>query len=78
MVKCGHRKPKKFHVEFHHEKLGWRNVLFTERSRQYCTGYVDAMDSLYPSRPYRVVATYADGSIAVVHKTFGRGEVHTN
>ena len=67
-----------FHVEIHHEVLGWRKVSFTEsKTKGYCDGYVDACDSWYPSNPMRIVRVDKDGT-KVVRETKGRGEVHTN
>jgi len=67
-----------YHVEMHHEVLGWRKVPFAEhRTRAYCDGYVDACDSMYPSRPMRIVKKDKDET-KVVRETKGRGEVHLN
>lgn len=63
------------------ERLGWREVPFTKQgSKTYCEGWVDCMDSHYPSRPCRIVCVdSAHPSVeTVVRETRGRGEVHTN
>jgi hypothetical protein len=56
----------------------WRTVNFTIGGLPYCRGYVDAMDSLYPSPPYRVVELVGSDEIRVVQETTGRAAVHTN
>lgn len=61
-------KPKYFVETYYGE---WVKVPFTESDiKAYCDGYVDAMDSLYPSRPYRIVK---DGK--VIRETKGRARV---
>ena len=73
------RRPRSWHVERNEgEPLGWRPISFAAGTLQYCEGWVDAMDSCYPSKPMRIVATFADGSIQVVRKTEGRSGVHLN
>ena len=71
------RRVRSYHVE-RSSSDGYRAIIGTYGARGYCEGWVDAMDSLYPSVPYRIVATYADGSIEVVRETKGRSAVHTN
>lgn len=56
----------------------WRAVPFCQGTRDYCDGYLDAMDSLYPSAPYRVIWYEKSGIWDVYRETKGRGEVHTN
>ena len=69
-------KRKTYRVEKHYPELGWRTVWHTKgASKEYCTGWVNAMDSLYPSKPHRIVQ---DNMGIVVYETKGRGEVHTN
>ena len=65
-----------YHVEMYRPlPLGWRIVSLTRtRSRDYCEGYVDAYDGLYPSQPMKIVRN--DGKL--VRETKGRGAVHTN
>lgn len=47
---------KVYKVQMHHESLGWRNVSFVEsKTKAYCDGWVDCMDSMYPSRPMRII-----------------------
>lgn len=53
---------------------GWRPVPLIEGSRDFCDGYVAAMDSMYPNRPYRIVRS--DGEI--YRETNGKSEVHLN
>ena len=69
---------KSYHVETYHLQLGWRKAPFAEGVRQYCQGWVDHSDSLYPSPPMRIVATGTDGKTEIVRATSGRGKVHTN
>lgn len=52
----------KYHVEVYRSVGGnlcllrWMPVPFAEsNTRAYCEGYVDAMDSLYPSAKYRIM-----------------------
>jgi hypothetical protein len=56
--------------------LGWRRVFGACGTRQFCNGWIAAMDSCYPSNPFRIVAAFADGSTEIVHETKGRGNVH--
>lgn len=68
-----------YYVERKHDELGWRKVPFAEhRTRAYCDGYVDAFDSMYPSKPLRIVSEKKDGDTKVVRETKGHGEVHLN
>jgi len=68
-----------FHVEMNRPGLGWVKISFTEcKNKMYCQGYVDCMDSHYPSNPVRIVKTEVDGVTKVVCETKGRGEVHLN
>lgn len=56
----------------------WMNTPFAGGTLSYCRGWVDAMDSLYPSPRYRI-AEFVDGDlIRVVHETTGRAAAHTN
>jgi hypothetical protein len=77
-------KVKRYYVERksnHSHPLwqDWYKVPFIEhRSRSYCDGYVDAMDSLYPSDPCRIIKEDEDGIKTVVRETKGRGAVHLN
>lgn len=73
------RRPNRWHVERKEDDpVGWMPIFGASGTRQYCEGWVDAMDSCYPSKPLRIVATFADGSIEVVRMTKGRGNVHQN
>lgn len=70
-----------YHVEalYAAQGLGWCAVCGAAGSRAYCDGWVNAMDSLYPSRPHRIVKTTADGSLyEVVKETPGRAAPHLN
>lgn len=59
--------------------LGWCPIPFVEhKTRAYCDGYVDALDSMYPSKPVRIVKKEKDGTIKIVRETKGHGSVHTN
>jgi hypothetical protein len=56
--------------------VGWFKLPLTHhQTKAYCDGYVDAMDSLYPSSPHRIVKTDKDGTAKVVRETKGRGPV---
>lgn len=58
--------------------LEWQPVPFTEaQSLQYCRGWVEAMDSLYPSPPYRIVKITGDTQI-ILRQTTGRAAPHVN
>ena len=72
-------KVKRYYVERKSNRLDWYKVAFIEhRTRSYCDGYVDAMDSLYPSDPCRIIKEDEDGIKTVVRETKGRGAVHLN
>jgi hypothetical protein len=73
------RRAIRWHVERKEDDpLGWRTIFSASGTRQYCEGWVDAMDSCYPSKPYRIVASFADGSIEIVRVSKGRAGVHLN
>ncbi len=73
------RKPKRFHVERNEGvTLGWRTIFGACGTRQFCEGWVTGMESCYPSKPHRIVATCPDGSIEIVLETRGHGEVYLN
>lgn len=58
---------------------GWMKVSFTETNQKaFCDGFLMAMDSLYPSAPYRIVKFEKDGTKKIVKETRGHGAVHTN
>ena len=68
-------KAVSYHVESNRGELGWGKVPFTEtKSLMYCIGYVRAMDSVYPSRPHRIAATFTDGTTSVFSETKGRAK----
>ncbi len=68
-----------YYVEKYHDVLKWCKIPFTEhKTKAYCDGYVDAMDSMYPSKPMRITKKEKDGTIKVVRETKGRESVHTN
>jgi len=72
-------KGDRFWVEKWHDVLGWRAVDFASSNAvQYCHGYLDAMDSLYPSAKYRICKRDSPSNMKVLRETGGRGEVHTN
>ena len=48
------------------------------KRQAYCDGYIDAMDSLYPSDPCRIIKEDENGVKTVVRETKGRGAVHLN
>lgn len=67
-------------ASFHVERLfctGWRKLAFTERNLSYCEGYVDALDSLYPSDSMRIVKA-VNGKESVVREVAGKAGVHLN
>jgi len=68
-----------YYVEMNcNNDLGWRRVPFAEhRTRAYCDGYVDAHDSMYPSRPMRIIQE-KDGTTKVIRETKGHSKVHVN
>lgn len=53
----------------------WYLLSFAKGSKDYCQGFVDAMDSLYPSRPYRI-AYFECERWHIVRETKGRGAAH--
>lgn len=71
---------KVYKVQVQRDDLGWRTIPFAEGTRAYCDGWVDCMDSMYPSKPCRIICI--DGKHPqpwhVVRETKGRGAVHTN
>jgi len=69
-----------YHIEINYNnKLGWHKVPFAEhKNRCYCDGYLDALDSRYPSDPARIIKTEKDGSKKIIRETKGHGKVHTN
>ena len=51
----------------------WKPIAFAEsNSVQYCHGYVDAMDSLYPSPPFRICKRISGAKFKVLRETNGR------
>jgi hypothetical protein len=56
----------------------WYNIPFQHGSRDYADGYVDAMDSMYPSHPYRIITYDKEGHVQVYRETRGRSHVRTN
>jgi hypothetical protein len=74
------KRAKLHHVDaYYPEPLGWSTVFGTRgETRGFCEGWVSAMDSLYPSRPHRIIATYADGSTKLIRQTPGRASPHLN
>lgn len=66
-----------YFIEKYYDK--WCKIPFAEhKTKAYCDGYVDAMDSIYPSKPMRIVKKEKDGIIKIVRETKGRGSVHIN
>jgi hypothetical protein len=64
--------PKLCHIEVFKDK--WEKVLFTEgNTKSYCDGYVDAMDTLYPSPRYRIIR---DG--CVIRETVGHSRLRVS
>lgn len=58
--------------------LRWRTVSFTEtQSIQYCHGWLDAMDSVYPSAPYRIMKV-TGATQEIIRETKGRAAPHVN
>lgn len=56
----------------------WNSVPFQQGTRDYADGYVDAMDSLYPSDAHRIISYDKEGHVEVYRETRGRANVHTN
>lgn len=56
----------------------WADVSFAAGTKSYCQGYVDAMDSMYPSPRHRIIEYVEDELIRVVYETAGRNAPHTN
>lgn len=57
----------------------WAHVPFAEGVLSYCNGYVDAMDSLYPSPAYQIRKFgIVTRDMSIVRETNGRNAVHTN
>lgn len=56
----------------------WVSTSFQSGSKNYCDGYLDAMDSMYPSAPYRIITYDDQGIVNVYRETRGRSSVHTN
>ena len=71
-------KNVKCHVEKGNDIGLWVNIRGSEGTKQFCLGWVMAMDSCYPSSPYRIIETHYNGSISIWRKTKGRGAVHLN
>ena len=72
---------KLFRVQHHHEVLGWMTIPFAEGSRRYCDGWVDCMDSIYPSRPVRIICIeniLQPKVFTVVRETEGQAAPHVN
>ncbi len=69
---------KTYLIQRQNPDKAWVATPFQSGSKDYCDGYLDAMDSLYPSAPYRII-TYDDkGIVNVYRETKGRSSVHTN
>lgn len=68
-----------YHIErFTDNVLGWHPIPFaSHKNKTYCDGYVDALDSMYPSKPVRIIKT-EKGETKVVRETKGRGEIQLN
>ena len=70
---------KRYHVEAYRKSIGWQRIPFAESTtRAYCDGWVDCMDSMYPSPPMRIVCIDGDKVLKVIRETKGRAAVHTN
>jgi len=63
----------------HRDIEGWTPVSFvSSNSVQYCHGYLDAMDALYPSPPYRICKRVSGAKMKVIRETKGRAAPHVN
>ena len=62
-------------IQRKHDALGWRDVPFASGNRSYCDGYLNCADSMYPSKPVRIVRLSDD---KVVRETKGRAAPHVN
>jgi hypothetical protein len=70
------RRPKQYHVEWRNHEGQWFTLNGSSGTRQYCEGWVAALDSAYPCDPLRIIAEYNDHSIEVVRETRGRSRAH--
>lgn len=66
------------HVERRNDSGTWMKLFGADGARGFCEGWVACMDSMYPSPPMRIIATFADGSTKVIRETKGRRGVHLN
>lgn len=58
---------------------GWAPIPFAEGTLAYCNGYVDAIDSLYPSNPCKIMKfNNATGEFKMIRETPGRTQPHTS
>lgn len=66
-------------MKYHHVEVfrfdKWTKLPFAEGSRVYCTGYIDALNSMYPSPSHRIVENETG---KIVMETKGNGKVHVN
>jgi len=57
----------------------WKEVSFAaSNSVQYCHGYLDAMDSVYPSGAFRICKRVTPTTFKVLRETKGRTKPHVN
>ena len=57
----------------------WSPIPFAEGTLAYCNGWVDAMDSLYPSNPHKIMKfNNKTGEFLQIRETKGRGIPHVN
>lgn len=63
-------------VQMHRTNYGWVDVPFTQRSHQWCLGYLAAIKDRYPSDRFRVVKR--EGAFDhCIEEHPGNGPVHT-
>ena len=58
---------------------GWKPVFgASSNAVQYCHGYIDAMDSVYPSAPYRLCKRSDGAMMKILRETKGHAKPHVN
>jgi hypothetical protein len=69
----------RFWVEMKWADGEWRKIAFAESNAvQYCHGWLDCMDALYPSRPHRICKRVTPSTMKVLRETKGRPKAKVN
>jgi hypothetical protein len=69
----------RFWIERQVSDNSWARVPFAvSNSVQYCHGFLDAIDCMYPSQPHRLCKRMTPATMKVLRETQGRGAVHLN